>query len=68
MGLAVLIAGGNDLSLSEVTDSMEVVTDACNEEANILYYMVRDEGMGDLLRVTIIAVGSNDAGNKGSVT
>lgn len=58
-GLLVNITGGADLSLAEVSDAMEIVTEACDDECNIIYGQVVDESLNDECRITVIATGFN---------
>jgi cell division protein FtsZ len=58
-GLLVNITGGSDLSLAEVSDAMEVITEACDDECNIIYGQVVDETLNDECRITVIATGFN---------
>ncbi len=58
-GLLVNITGGADLSLAEVSDAMSIVTEACDDECNIIYGHVVDEGLNDECRITVIATGFN---------
>jgi cell division protein FtsZ len=58
-GLLVNITGGSDLSLAEVSDAMEVITEACDDECNIIYGQVVDEALNDECRITVIATGFN---------
>jgi cell division protein FtsZ len=58
-GLLVNITGGADLSLAEVSDAMEIITEACDEECNIIYGQVIDESLNDECRITVIATGFN---------
>lgn len=58
-GLLVNITGGSDLSLAEVSDAMEIITAACDEECNIIYGQVIDESLNDECRITVIATGFN---------
>lgn len=58
-GLLVNITGGSDLSLAEVSDAMDIITSACDEECNIIYGQVIDEGLNDECRITVIATGFN---------
>lgn len=54
------IAGGPDLTLTEVADAARTI-EACacadNENANIIYGQIIDEDMRDAVRITVIATG-----------
>jgi cell division protein FtsZ len=49
------------MGLFEVNEAAEVVTAAASNDANIIFGAVIDEGLGDELRVTVIATGFGDA-------
>lgn len=51
------IAGGNDLTLSEVDAAARTVEACADENANIIYGQIIDENMGDQVRITVIATG-----------
>ncbi|MEE0845559.1 MAG: cell division protein FtsZ [Eggerthellaceae bacterium] len=51
------IAGGADLTLSEVDAAARTVEACADENANIIYGQIIDEGMGDQVRITVIATG-----------
>ena len=51
------IAGGPDLTLTEVDAAARTVETCADENANIIYGQIVDEGMGDAVRITVIATG-----------
>ncbi|MBR5259900.1 MAG: cell division protein FtsZ [Eggerthellaceae bacterium] len=51
------IAGGPDLTLTEVSEAARVVEACADENANIIYGQIIDEAMGDAVRITVIATG-----------
>lgn len=51
------IAGGPDLTLSEVDAAARTVEACADENANIIYGQIVDEAMGDKVRITVIATG-----------
>ena len=51
------IAGGSDLTLSEVDAAARTVEACADENANIIYGQIIDENMGDQVRITVIATG-----------
>ncbi len=51
------IAGGPDLTLTEVSEAARTVEACADENANIIYGQIIDEGMGDSVRITVIATG-----------
>lgn len=55
------IAGGPDLTLTEVDEAARTVEACADENANIIYGQIIDESMGDQVRITVIATGFSDA-------
>ena len=51
------IAGGPDLTLTEVDAAARIVEACADENANIIYGQIVDESMGDAVRITVIATG-----------
>ncbi|MDD7369052.1 MAG: cell division protein FtsZ [Berryella intestinalis] len=51
------IAGGPDLTLTEVDAAARTVEACADENANIIYGQIVDEKMGDTIRITVIATG-----------
>lgn len=51
------IAGGSDLTLTEVDAAARTVEACADDNANIIYGQIVDEGMGDQVRITVIATG-----------
>lgn len=56
-GVLLNITGGPELTLFEVNDAAEVISQSVDPEANIIFGAVIDEAMGDQVRVTVIATG-----------
>ena len=56
-GVLITIAGGSDLGLHETTAAAELVAQGAHENANIIFGTVIDDGLGDEVRVTVIAAG-----------
>ena len=51
------ITGGNNLSLFEVEDAVEVIRDAAGTDINTIFGAVINESLGDDIIVTVIATG-----------
>lgn len=51
------IAGGPDLTLTEVDEAARTVEACADENANIIYGQIVDESMQDQVRITVIATG-----------
>jgi len=56
-GILLNVTGGGDIGLFEVNEAAEVVTGAADQNANIIFGAVIDEGLKDEVRVTVIATG-----------
>lgn len=69
-GVLLNITGGPNLGLFEVNEAAELVSQAADPEANIIFGAVIDEELKDEIRITVIATGfENNKGNsfKGSL-
>ncbi len=51
------IAGGPDLTLTEVSDAARTIEMCADDNANIIYGQIIDEDMKDAVRITVIATG-----------
>jgi cell division protein FtsZ len=56
-GILLNITGGSDLGLFEVSEAAEIIQSAADQNSNIIFGAVVDDGMGDSVRVTVIATG-----------
>jgi len=56
-GVLFNIAGGSSLSLFEVNDAAEVIRQAVDPDANVIFGVVLDPNMGNDIRLTLIATG-----------
>jgi cell division protein FtsZ len=56
-GILLNITGGSDLGLFEVNEAAEIVNQASDPSANIIFGAVIDPAMSDEVRVTVIATG-----------
>src|ERR671938_584950 len=56
-GILLNITGPKDIGLFEVNEAAEVVTGAADQNANVIFGAVIDEGLKDEVRVTVIATG-----------
>jgi cell division protein FtsZ len=59
-GILLNITGGADLGLFEVNEAAQIVTEAADPDANIIFGAVIDESLQDEIRVTVIATGFSD--------
>jgi len=51
------ITGGHDLTLFEVTEAAQIIQQAADPDAEILFGCVHDEKMAGTVKVTVIATG-----------
>src|SRR5207302_9470119 len=56
-GVLINITGGSDLLLHEVSEASNIIHDAADGEANIIFGAVLDETMKDEVTITVIASG-----------
>jgi cell division protein FtsZ len=56
-GILLSIAGGDDLSLLEVTEAAEVIRQAATDETNIIFGATVDERLQGQVWVTVVATG-----------
>lgn len=56
-GILLNITGSSNLGLFEVNDAAEIIAEAADPEANIIFGAVIDETLRDEVRVTVIATG-----------
>jgi cell division protein FtsZ len=59
------IAGGSDLGLYEVNEAAEIIAQAADADANIIFGAVIDDALGDEVKVTVIAAGFSDVAAAG---
>ena len=60
-GVLLNITGGSDLGLMEVNEAAEIIAQAADPEANIIFGAVVDESITDEIRVTVIATGFGES-------
>jgi len=56
-GVLFNVAGGPGLTLFEVNEAADVIKQAVDPEANIIFGVVQDPSMGEEVRITLIATG-----------
>jgi cell division protein FtsZ len=56
-GVLLMLAGGSNLGLFEVNEAADVITQAADPDANIIFGAVIDDSLGDEVKVTVIAAG-----------
>jgi cell division protein FtsZ len=65
--ILVSVAGASDMSLIEVSEAADTVTEAADVDAIIIFGSVVDDTLGDQVRVTVIATGFSDHNTQGSL-
>jgi cell division protein FtsZ len=61
-GVLLNITGSSELSLFEVNEASEIISEATHENANIIFGAAIDDTMEDTVRVTVIATGFDSDG------
>ncbi|MCK4758550.1 MAG: cell division protein FtsZ, partial [Candidatus Aminicenantes bacterium] len=56
-GVLINITGGKDVTLHEVSKASELIHSQAHPEANIIFGTVIDEGLKEMVKVTVIATG-----------
>jgi cell division protein FtsZ len=56
-GVLLNVTGGNDLALSEINEAAEIIAQAADREANIIFGAVIDPKMENEVKITVIATG-----------
>jgi len=60
-GVLINISGGTDLTLHEVAEAAQIISEAVDPDANIISGMVIDESLDEAMKVTVIATGFDAA-------
>jgi cell division protein FtsZ len=63
-GILMNITGGANLSLYEVQEAADLVTNAADEEVNVIFGSVINENLNDEIVVTVIATGFDESAPK----
>ncbi|GGN49308.1 cell division protein FtsZ [Oceanobacillus indicireducens] len=63
-GILMNITGGTSLSLYEVQEAADLVTNAADEEVNVIFGSVINENLNDEIVVTVIATGFDENAQK----
>jgi len=56
-GVLFNITGGQDLTLLEINRAADIIREAADPEANIIFGALIDERLGDEVRITVVATG-----------
>ena len=62
-GVLINVTGGLDMGLLEVSEAAQIIKEAADPDANIIFGAVVDDKVDGELRITVIATGF-DAGRK----
>lgn len=64
-GVLINVTAGPDVTLQEINEAAELIHAEAHDDANIIWGMVIDPTLGDLVRVTVIATGFGDRAERG---
>ena len=56
-GVLINITGDESMTLHEITEATEIVTEAVGDQANVIFGTVLDKGLKGAMRITVIATG-----------
>jgi cell division protein FtsZ len=56
-GIVFNISGGSDMTLMEINKAAELIYASVEEDANVIFGALIDEGMGDQMSITVLATG-----------
>ncbi len=59
-GILINVTAGPDVTLQEINEAAELIHAEAHDDANIIWGMVIDEELADMVRVTVIATGFGD--------
>ncbi len=59
-GILFTIAGGTDLTMTEVSEAAKIITNSASEDAKIIFGAIVDESLNNTMRITVIATGFDD--------
>jgi len=59
-GVLINFTGGSDLTMSEIIEASNIIQEAADEDANIIFGSVINEDLIDEIHVTVIATGFDD--------
>ena len=67
-GVIINFTGGVDLGALEVYEAADIVREAADADANIIFGAVIDETLNDEIRITVIATGFEEDNGKALVS
>ena len=63
-GILLNISGSSELGIFEVNEAAQIISDAADPDANIIFGSVIDESLGDKVQITVVATGFNSSAKK----
>ena len=63
-GIIISVTGSDDLGLLEINEAAQIISDAADPDANIIWGTSINSEMGDEVRITVIATGFEDVKKK----
>lgn len=60
-GILYNIIGGPDMGMTEVSDASQIIANAADPEANIIFGATIDENMGNRIKISVIATGFDNS-------
>ncbi len=60
-GIIISVTGGDDLGLLEINEAAQIISDAADPDANIIWGTSINPELGDEVRITVIATGFEDS-------
>jgi len=55
--ILINVTGGDDLTLAEVNEACQIIQQAADDEANVIFGLVQDRDMKDQVKISVIATG-----------
>ena len=60
-GILLNISGSSELGIFEVNEAAQIISDAADPDANIIFGSVIDESLGGKVQITVVATGFNSS-------
>ncbi len=67
-GMLINITGGKDITMHEVSKASKLMHSLAHTEANIIFGIVMDESVKEMVKVTVIATGFDDSPGKAVIS
>ncbi|OGJ16635.1 MAG: cell division protein FtsZ [Candidatus Pacebacteria bacterium RIFCSPHIGHO2_01_FULL_46_16] len=59
-GILFNITGGSDMTMTEVSDASQIISNAADSQANVIFGATIDETMGNSIKISVIATGFDE--------